>query len=263
MVYFLFWLLITIIHAVDSIRFKYLIFLTHWGFIAWNGYLLVATLNITAAFSRDNWSQSTSQDCGDVSADGEGSTQIAHRFSWSQDQSPSPLSDFSRKLHWVLFLIGAEYAVVITTLYWAFYSSVGPEHNLFSVDSLNLHMINGILAVVDLWISGIPVRLSHVIYTVSFGCAYVLFTVIYYAVGGENPEGEAYIYPFLDYASHPGAAAGLAVGCAVFFVGSLHCIFFLVGTLRKAVTERLRRSCFRDGYCRFLEETQLGSSETA
>ena len=53
MLYFLFWLAVTISNAVESIHFKYLIFLTHWGFIAWNSYLVLSTVTVTLALFLD------------------------------------------------------------------------------------------------------------------------------------------------------------------------------------------------------------------
>ena len=142
------------------------------------------------------------------------------------------------KIQWALFLIGGEYAVVITILYWVLFTdhNCGHQQNLYSVDSLHLHMINGIFAVVELWISGIPVRLYHALYSIAFGCAYVIFTAVYYAAGGQDPEGNRFIYPFLDYGSCPMAAVALAVSCAVLFVGAVHFIFFLQYIVRRHVS---------------------------
>ena len=150
------------------------------------------------------------------------------------------------KLQWLLFLIGGEYAVVITALYWVLFTGnhncAGHEHNLFSIDSLHLHMINGVFAVVELWATGIPVRLYHAVYSITFGCSYILFTAVYYAAGGKDTEGNRFIYPFLDYGSCPIAAVCLAVSCAVFLVGAVHFIFFLQYVVRRHITNWIQHS---------------------
>lgn len=252
MLYFLVWLLITVIHAADFIKFKYLIFLTHWGFLAWNCYLVLAALTATAAYCRENHLASSREkrpheDCGRLSASSSDCEQLVHSGRRRSSQTASPTPSLACKLHWVLFLIGGEYAVVITALYWVFYhGSAQSQHNLYSLDSLNIHMINGIFAAVDLWISGVPVRLCHAIYSIAFGCCYFLFTILYYVAGGTNPEGERFIYPFLDYASNPRAAVALAICCSVFGVGFVHCLFFFHYVLRKAITANLYQSHFKE-----------------
>ncbi len=308
MMYFLFWLAVTISHAVESIQFKYLIFLTHWGFLAWNSYLVLSAITITLAFLQHRWYSSQPHAarldqeesdwnegtelgcCGINTSTSKSDTTIAHcdygdcfreivndsatvksvngMDNWNdlscgkeekdavatnsdattscktkpgccrKSTATAPTVRTVYKIQWVLFLIGGEYAVVITVLYWVLFTdhNCGHEQNLYSIDSLHLHMINGIFAVVELWISGIPVRLYHALYSIAFGCGYVLFTAVYYAAGGKDPEGNRFIYPFLDYESCPMAAVGLAVSCAVLFVGAVHFIFFLQYIVRKHIT---------------------------
>lgn len=300
MMYFLFWLAVTISHAVESLQFKYLIFLTHWGFLAWNSYLLLSTITVTLAFLQDKWRSSNPQatrfgweesevgccgaiassksdtvvdsdygDCFKLEAkDSNAVGSVDGMDSWNElncgkEEMDVANSDAARssktelesgycreshaketslrtvhKAQWVFFLIGGEYAVIITVLYWVLFTDhdCGHEQNLYSVDSLHLHMINGIFAVVELWISEIPVRLYHAVYSIAFGCVYVLFTAAYYAAGGKDPQGNRFIYPFLDYESRPMAAVCLAVSCAVLFVGAVHFIFFLQYIVRKHIT---------------------------
>lgn len=250
MLYFLLWLAITILHAVDFIKFKYLIFLTHWGFIAWNSYLILSTITATSTFYQDKWVSSAKSS---EKSDSNGGHADRPTHSCCREKLGLPLSPLTLayKVQWVLFLIGGELAVVITILYWVFYSDSDPEQNLYSLDSLNLHMINGIFAVVDLWLSGVPVRVYHVVYSIGFGWAYVVFTALYYAAGGRDPEGNRFIYPFLDYGSNPRAAVVLAISCAVLFVGSIHFIFFLNYVVRQYITTKLHQSqCMHDGGCK-------------
>lgn len=253
MLYFLFWLAVTIVHAVDGVHFKYFIFLTHWGFIAWNGYLVLSAVTVTAAVlgpfgkweefgakhdGRDSRNQLPSTS-SDSSNSGSGCPEMATSSQSSAGCSPV-LLEASFKLQWALFLVGGEYAVVISVLYWTFYTgSTNSGQNLYSLDSLHLHAINGIFAVVEIWLSGIPVRICHVVYSIAFGCAYILFTVLYYAAGGRDSVGNRYIYPFLDYGSNAGAAISLAVSCAVFLVGGVHLLFFVQYKIRKCFTDKI------------------------
>lgn len=253
MLYFLFWLTITVIHALDGVKFKYFIFLTHWGFIAWNGYLVLSTITVTAAALsqfRDRGNLNAKHVCwdskkfGTSSDNGNKSRTTCSKAVISSKNGCSksafvPL-EVAFKLQWALFLIGGEYAVVISILYWAFYTGSNSDQNLCSIDSLHLHAINGIFAVVEMWLSGIPVRICHAIYSIAFGCGYVLFTVLYYAADGRDSLGHRFIYPFLDYGSNAEAAVSLAVSCAVFLAGGIHLIFFLQYKGRKCITDKIQ-----------------------
>lgn len=256
-IYFLLWLVISVAHAADSIKFKYLIFLTHWGFLVWNAYLVLAALTVTIAYFRDNWSSQQQQKHQLAKfLDPERSSHHHNHHGCNSCRpvalySPSPLVLWlACRLQWPFFLVGGEYAVVISVLYWVFYgNSPGhQQHNLCSMDSLNLHAINGIFAVLDLWLSGVPVRVYHALYSISFGCAYVLFTGVYYAADGRDSQGNRFIYPFLDYSSNPRAAAALALSCAVLFVGAVHFIFFLHYVVRKSITSTLHPTHYSTHY---------------
>ena len=61
-------------------------------------------------------------------------------------------------------------------------------------------------------------RIHHFVYTFLFVLAYILFTVVYWAAGGQNHRGENFIYSLLDYSGHPGRA--VLVVFAVDFVGT-------------------------------------------
>ena len=64
------------------------------------------------------------------------------------------------KLTWLLFVIGAEGAIIICILFWAMEYS---EFFTTGKISLHIHLVNAVMALVDLWISGVPVYLLHVI----------------------------------------------------------------------------------------------------
>ena len=237
MLYFLVWLVVTIFHAATSIKFKYFIFLTHWGFVVWNSYLILSVIVTTFAMCQSSTFNSKKSSHVYQGLEKDSTTENTRPGCCSKkiiaETSSLPLPF---KLQWALFVVGGEYAMAITILYWSFFNDPNSKQNLYSLDSLNLHMINGIFAVVDLWVSGIPVRFYHALYSIAFGCVYVLFTAIYYAVDGTDPDGNQFIYPFLDYGSNPKAAVGLAIGCAVLLVGSIHFIFFIQYLVRHSIT---------------------------
>ena len=66
----------------------------------------------------------------------------------------------------------------------------------------------------DLFIVARPAQLLHFLHPTLFGLCYLIFSVVYWAVGGTDPEGHHWIYPMVDW-DRPGLAVGTAVGCIV------------------------------------------------
>ena len=66
----------------------------------------------------------------------------------------------------------------------------------------------------DLFIVARPAKLFHFLHPTLFGSCYLIFSVVYWAVGGTDPEGHHWIYPMVDW-DRPGLAVGTAVGCIV------------------------------------------------
>ena len=194
----------------------YFIYLTNWSYIIWNAYLIMAALSVTI-YCIDRTRSDTDDEpvqvgCCGVSTD---------ESTWYQ------------KIQWFLFLISTEAAVAVTFLYWVFLFKI------FGADkvSVNIHLVNGIIALVDLWFSGTPVRLFHVVYTMSFSAVYVIFSGIYYAASAEA------IYPVLDYGDKPVNGSVLAVLTVLIGVPALHCVMYAQYAVRFWVTYYLRKKC--------------------
>ena len=159
------------------------------------------------------------------------------------------------KIVWLLYIMGAAVSIVVVVGYWGFvydYNCV-PTMTANStitcleadVYSVHLHLINGLLIILDLYLSRVPYQLFHIFYPSIFTIIWVIFSVIYYAAGGTNTvDKQRYIYSVLDYGNYPGLAAGLAivliVGPAIGFI-----ILFLLGWLRDVIYKRIS-CCFRD-----------------
>lgn len=252
MCYFLVWLGITIWHATFYIKFKYLIFLTHWGFIVWNTYLVVSAFTAIVPLWDSSYTKSIPPDNIQDRLDLRPKpTCVRSPFSSCLKEDTtrntkktvagsnySTLLPWYYKLQWVSFLIGAEYAIAISILYWSMFYDPNSEHNYYSLDSLNLHLINGIAALLDLWLSGMPVSIYHAIYSISFGLIYILFTGIYYVADGTDPDGNRFIYQVLDYGTHPGPALGMALLLTVLLIGSVHYFLFIHYVFRYRLSSR-------------------------
>ena len=230
--YFSGWLLFYAI--VSGEGGKFLIYLSNWGYLFWVSYLLSAAISVTLSFIRA-WA------CSNVVYFPRRRYSVvleeskAHSACCSCRRSADN-TNCCHKLTWFLFLIGAESAVLICILFW---TTLYNTEDATGAISLHLHLINGIVAVIDLWVSGVPVYLLHFLYIQLFGSVYIGFTGIYYAFNGTNLANETAIYPVLDYGSNPGLAAGLAVGMVVAGTVVIHLLFLLQYLCRRWLTTRL------------------------
>ena len=110
------------------------------------------------------------------------------------------------------------------------------------VYTIHLHGVNVILVLLDLIFSRVPYQFFHLFYPSLFTLAYVIFTLIYWAIGGTNPDGNNYIYSSLDY------SRTLTFGFAVALVFAPivpHIILFLLAWLRDTIITHIG-CCFRD-----------------
>lgn len=140
-----------------------------------------------------------------------------HRAIFSQDNIA-----WYTKICWLLYIMGGAMSIVVVVGYWGFvfdYNCVPimTANSTVSclvadVYSVHLHLINGVLIVLDLYLSRIPYQLFHIFYPSIFTLLYIIFSLVYFAAGGTNPlNEERYIYSALDYGNNPGLAAGLAI----------------------------------------------------
>ena len=231
MVYFLVWLVVAGVDAGQSVLgFKCFIYFSYWGFLLWSAYLLYAAVATTVTFLRMPCSYHEPTRLNVNSLDSE--TKLSNGPAWTE------------KLHWLLFTLGNEAAVSIVILFWVLFHNTQEQELLFNPISLHIHLINGIFAIIDLWLVSIPVCLTHAVYIMLFGLAYVVFTGIYYALNGTDPGGHSYIYPMLDYKSNPGAAAGLALGCVFAYLFLIHLVFFALYLIRSHVSRWVQEKCY-------------------
>lgn len=240
MLYFLSWLTVLTVQASQeqAVQSKFFIYLTNWGFLVLNAYFLVSAVSVLL-------------------------TSVCHRHLPLSPRLPTILTDQSddfklsftepalvvvNGLHWILAILGLEYAVGITILFWAFFNSPALFSYSLSGESIHVHMLNGIVACIDMLITGLPFRILHVVYVIMFGSVYIIFSGIYYAANGIDIFGNRYIYPILDYDHNPGLAAGVGVSCAVILSAALHTGFILLFVCRHLLSHRLQTRVYRARY---------------
>ncbi len=245
--YFFAWLVYTLVQAHD-IGWKYLIYLTHWGFITWNSYLTYsATLVTIKVLTRKKTRKVHCCDGSLPQPDSETHNKNLIHAERGLEQEGCLYCDckvqfqttWKEKLHRALFIISSEFAVGISILFWILFYDPYNTEVTFSAYSLHVHLFNGVSAIIDLWVVGIPVRMLHVLYIILFGSLYAAFTGLYYAFNGTDPAGKHYIYPMLDYKHNPAYASGLIIASALAFLCLIHLLFFSQYLMRRWIIDLL------------------------
>ena len=236
--YFLVWLLAISINFSSSP--KILIFLTQWSFISLNAYLTCAMFNTAINFFLVYIHPKNRRVESPPDEEEERDRRCCR---WTNDRTT-----VCDKLTWVLFIVGVESAFTVTLLFWVLIGS-RDDTEINPAVNVHLHILNGVFALIEVWITGIPVHLLHFIYPLIFTGAYGAFTGIYYAANGTGPTGERFIYPgILEYGSRPGVAVG-TISAALVACLLVHLLFHLQHLLRHWITGRLqRRSRFYKTY---------------
>ena len=202
---------------------KVLIYLTVWALIVWVAYLFFAAVSATFRFFQvhlfcrgrvdfelsleDKELIQKPQGCCGIQTD---------HITWYQ------------KIHWLLFNIGTEMAFTVLVLYWSILYRGGEIDGV----NANAHLTNGIIGLVDVWVSGTPIQILHFIYIQAFGVLYSVFSGIYFVANGTDIVGNPYIYSVLDYGNNTALAVGLDVGVVVLVLPAVHLFWYLQYAIR-------------------------------
>ncbi|KAK7083844.1 hypothetical protein SK128_024376 [Halocaridina rubra] len=116
------------------------------------------------------------------------------------------------KVLWVLQNIVFLPALLITAAYW---SAIYDPSNPITALNAEVHIINSVYVIIDLWVVASPIRIYHFYIPFTFMVVYLIFTLIYWAVGGKTPEGSTAIYPIMDW-DNLKVTIPFVVCCAVF-----------------------------------------------
>ena len=213
-VYFFSWLIVSGVKSTGPI---YFIFLTNWCFIAFNLYLIVAAVSTTTKYLLVHFLRPT-----------EGVLSKSEEFEIKKPSGFCGYSDNSiawyQMIQWLLFNLAITLAFAVMILYWALLYGGGAVDGI----NANTHLVNGLVALVEVWVTGIPVNFLHLIYSMVFGVVYCVFTGIYFAATSEA------VYPgVIDFGSNLGLAVGIQVGVVLGFLPLIHIIVFYLQYLAR------------------------------
>ena len=117
---------------------------------------------------------------------------------------------------WLLWIVASNAALVVTLSYWLLVFE--PPTDFIDIA---VHALNSIVMLLEFFADSIPVRIVHVLYVMAFSIIYCLFTVIFWAAGGEDADGHPYIYKVLDYENGEPALVSLVLLGIVFIVSPI------------------------------------------
>ncbi|KAL3318201.1 hypothetical protein Ciccas_003150 [Cichlidogyrus casuarinus] len=147
------------------------------------------------------------------------------------------------KLLWLIYTTSSTSVATTDVIFWAFLANSG-FLAFSSTMTKAKHGLTLVLVFLDLFISCIPIRLVHFLFSALLGIIYLVFTVIIWKLQIIGPDGTGVIYPRIDW-GHPRVAFPL---CMLAFLTMLitHIVLFATHLVRSGLT------CLMKGK-RFLE----------
>ncbi|CAB3256388.1 unnamed protein product [Arctia plantaginis] len=142
------------------------------------------------------------------------------------------------KVYWLLYNITIPVAFLITVFYWGILRTAKKSVNYAPNPVLDvmLHGVNSVVMLIELFCSAHPSRLMHVMQPLWFAGAYMLFTIIYYFAGGQDPWGNPFIYPVVDW-SKPEQTL-VVITLTALFLALMHLIVVGLASARDAIAKR-------------------------
>ncbi|KAL4716967.1 hypothetical protein ACJJTC_012778 [Scirpophaga incertulas] len=154
------------------------------------------------------------------------------------------------KVYWLLYNVTIPVAFLITVFYWGILKSSGKieKYAPNPVLDVMLHGGNSVVMLVELLCSAHPSRVLHIFQPLLFALAYLLFTVIYYFAGGQDPWGNHFIYPVIDW-SRPQHTL-VVVALTGLFLALMHLLVVAAAAARDALARKLRSTTgiYNDGF---------------
>ena len=202
----------------------------HWCNFFFIAYLDVAAVSVTYKFVKMNFGSTPSKESTTINNDDDDDSLQA-----SGCCNNDPGINWFQMVQWALFTVAGGSVVVGVSLYWTFVYEPGKKTSEFEGVNLNTHLLSAVFAVIDIWISGTPIRIYHVVYLQLYGIAYFSMTIMYYMAGGTDHSGNRAIYPPLDYGQTPEIAAVAILVTLFIFFPLVHLKFYTMSKLRDGI----------------------------
>lgn len=207
---------------------KWFIYLTNWSFAFLTLYFILAFVACVFNHIRDTPNETAPVQMTTAKSDGGSgiSIEVGNNQGLNYDQPATEMAWYHKAL-WVIFIIAANAAILVTLLYWILIFT-GKTSGL----DISTHLINSVFIIADVMLSETPVRFLHFLYAWIYGACYVLLTVIFWASNGTNALGKPYIYSYIDYDESPGLSSGIVIGFVLLGQPLVQAILFGLFKLR-------------------------------
>lgn len=247
MALFFFGWIFTVALAPENGEEKFFIFLTNWAYLVWVANLIWSAFSATATYVYYYFLCKTRfKDKFDEKFNGRHSHELVldEKAKGCCGYKEDGLS-WHQKILWILHNIGGNSAIAVTLLFWGLLYDPQrvDEFDFYGPVNIITHGVNGLIALFDIFFSGIPVHLLHFIYPSLFGASYAVFTGIYYAFNGTNVNGDPYIYSLIDYERDPATFTGVVLSIVFIFIPMLHVIIYVFYLIRELMVYVSRKLC--------------------
>ena len=203
---------------------KLLIFLTNWTYTILVLYFSVATtLSCIALYNDMKNTRATSTPVVEIEMGSGNEGEDSRENAREQDALR-----WEHRLLWVLHIISATAGLWITAGYW----TVLIGDDVVDANNITKHALNSVFMLIDTVVSSIPMHFLHWFYALLYFAVYLLFSVIYWQLGGTNDQGKSYIYKALDYDDFQLMNGILLVVFLLVVLPVLHLFLFGVTKLR-------------------------------
>ncbi|XP_064635496.1 protein rolling stone-like [Lineus longissimus] len=147
-------------------------------------------------------------------------------------------ANMCQKICWVLYNVAANICFVASIAYWVLIYDNSPLGGAL----IQTYVINSVLVVIDLCVSYISIRIAHAWMGMAFCGLYVVFSCVYWILGGTNVHGRHFIYNEFDFQDLPGVAAIYVCAVIVFFVPAVQCLLYAIYRFRLLTRKRSSRN---------------------
>jgi len=133
-------------------------------------------------------------------------------------------------------------ALMVTALFWSLlynYEKAPSYTNLF------VHLLQSVVALVDQCISRRKWEFLTAWASIPVPLIWLIFSLVYWAVGGTNYDGENFIYTVLKWGESPGQAVGVTF-LAVAALALIHCLFAALTIARDRCHQKIWRANTED-----------------
>lgn len=217
----------------------FFVYASTFAFLLFTFYLLWSSIYVTARYFQ-HFVPCCKQFC-----EKQQNEETYHQKSLGHCNVESDSIKWYEKVQWFLFTIGVESTLSITLIYWPF-GDIQRDDNFEFYGHVNiaLHLVNGVVALIDIWMSQIPVHLYHGIYLVGATSFYAIFTGLYYVSGGGNDyDNGTYIYSQIDYGESPGTASVFVIGVTIIYMPLVHLFVYVNFLMRERLLYVVKRMC--------------------